>query len=41
MGVAESDEEIEGGHMMRKLANELSSGDDQEMEEYDESSSQQ
>jgi hypothetical protein len=38
--IAESDEEIEGGHMMRKLANE-SSSDDQEMEEYDESSSQQ
>lgn len=34
--IAESDEEIEGLHMMRKLANESSSGDDQLMEDYDE-----
>lgn len=37
--MADSDEEIEGGHLMRKLAEE-SSSDDQEMEEYDESSEQ-
>ena len=37
--MVESEEEIEGGHLMRKLAEE-SSSDDQAMEEYDESSEQ-